>query len=756
MREGLASEGAANLPQCTAAAGPKVATIRDNSGMVAVTHAPSDIPSAERLVAGLGEFDAARVVEALRRIDALYGDAKLSTGEPIMAHVLGMAHIITGLEMDADTRIAALFFSAHARDAKSPEMLRRDFGEAVAQMVEGLHRMNGLRLITRGAAGDSAPQLRAQAEILRKMLLAMVGDIRVVLLRLASRTQTLRFMSDHPGPEREQTARESLDIYAPLANRLGVWQLKWELEDRAFRYLEPETYKRIARLIDERRIEREQFITDAIARLRDELARAGIAAEVYGRPKHIYSIWNKMQKKHLEFSQLFDVRALRVLVGDVKDCYAALGVVHAIWSPIGSEFDDYIAQPKGNHYQSLHTAVTVADGRAMEVQIRTREMHNHAELGFAAHWRYKEGAASSSGEYDQKISLLRELLSWRDEIAGSPDWVEQYKRAALDDTIYVVTPQGRVVDLPAGATPIDFAYRVHTDLGHRCRGAKVNGQMVQLNTPLQSGQMVEITAAKQGGPSRDWLNPQLRFLVSPRARQKVKQWFGQADEEATLNNGRAFVSREMAREGASGANLELLAATLGFRDAEMMFLAAGRGELGPRAIATALRGAGEEAVPPPAPPVKSRALGEAGVLVEGVGKLLTHLGACCKPVPPDLIRGFVTRGKGVSIHRPDCHIFRNMSGRNPERVIEVDWGQAGAARVYSVDIAVEAADRQGLLRDISDVLARERLNVTAVRTLSRGNRADMGFTIEVTGLDQLQRAILLIGEVPSVEAVRRA
>ncbi len=701
--------------------------------MVAVTHALSDIPTLARLVAGLQETDAARIRRAHERANELYGDGCLSTGEPILEHTMGMALIITGLELDADTRIAALFFSAHARDPHAREKLLAEFGPAVADMVEGLHRLNGLRVIGRGLGAATAGELRAQNEILRKMLLAMVEDIRVVLLRLASRTQTLRWYANHPGPERVQTARESLDIYAPLANRLGVWQLKWEIEDRAFLYLEPEAYKRIAGQLDERRLEREQFISNATTRLREELARAGIKAEVHGRAKHIFSIWNKMTRKRLEFSQLFDVRALRVLVDEVKDCYAVLGVVHAMWTPIPAEFDDYIAKPKDNHYQSLHTVVMAADGRSIEVQIRTREMHSHAELGFAAHWRYKEGAASSSGEYDQKIALLRELLSWRDEVAGSPDWVAQVKRAALDDTIYVLTPQGRVVDLPAGATPVDFAYRLHTDLGHRCRGAKVNGALVPLNTALRNGQRVEIVVAKQGGPSRDWLNPQLGYLVSNRARQKVRQWFAQIDEENTLGAGRAFVMRELSREGATSANLETLAATLGYRDTDAMFLAAGRGDLGPRAIAVALKG--ELAPSPEVPPATARPRAIAnddGVLIEGVGKLLTLLGNCCKPVPPDRIRGFVTRGRGVSIHRPDCVAFRNMASRNPERVIEAEWGQpSGGSRTYAVDITVEAADRQGLLRDISDVLAREKINVTAVRTLSKNNQAQMGFTIEV-------------------------
>ncbi len=493
--------------------------------MVAVTHSISQSVSAlsvdELLCEGLPSEDARRVGDALAWVQPIYENRTLGTQEQVWQHALGTALIAASLRLDADTRVAALCFAVgDVLDHPNEEIATR-YGESVARLVDGLRRLNGLRVITRMTTTASAPEIRAQSEVLRKMLLAMVEDIRVVLLRVASRTQTLRYFTDHPGRTRESIARESLDIYAPLANRLGIWQLKWELEDLSFRFLEPETYKRIARMLDERRVEREQFIVDAVARLKREVQAIGVTAEVYGRPKHIYSIHNKMRAKRLDFSQIFDVRALRVLVDEVKDCYAVLGIVHQIWTPIPKEFDDYISMPKGNNYQSLHTAVYAGDGRALEVQIRTHEMHNHAELGVAAHWRYKEGSGPSSGDYDEKIALLRSLLSWRDEVTDSADWLEQFKRASLDDTIYVLTPQGRVIDLPRGATPIDFAYRVHTDLGHRCRGAKVNGQLVTLNTPLESGQTVEIMSTKEGGPSRDWLNAQQNYVATPRARQRV-------------------------------------------------------------------------------------------------------------------------------------------------------------------------------------------------------------------------------------------
>ena len=487
------------------------------------TAVPADLLAL--LVAGLAP-DGQRLIErALTLVTGTYRDSRLGTQEPTLDHAVGMATIAATLNLDLDTRLAALMFAVadHFDDARQwRERLDADFGETPARLVDGLHRLKGLRLLMRPQAGASA-DVKAQTETLRKMMLAMVEDIRVVLLRLASRTQTLRHLTAHPGQQREGVAHESLEIYAPLANRLGVWQLKWELEDLSFRFIEPDTYKRIARMLDEKRVEREQFIVDAIARLKTELAMSGIDAEVYGRPKHIYSIWNKMRGKDLGFAEVYDVRALRVLVNEVNECYAALGLVHHLWQPINGEFDDYISHPKGNYYRSLHTAVTAEDGRPFEVQIRTREMHRHAELGVAAHWRYKEtGSQSKSATradtaYDDKIAWLRQLLSWRDEITDSAEWVQQFKRAALDDTIYVLTPQGRVIDLARGATPIDFAYRVHTDLGHRCRGARVNGHMVPLNTPLASGQRVEIVSTKQGGPSRDWLNPAQGYLATSRA-----------------------------------------------------------------------------------------------------------------------------------------------------------------------------------------------------------------------------------------------
>ena len=727
--------------------------------MVSIVHSvalnDSEAESLTLLQAGLLPEAQAHVESAFQLARDAYGDRVLGTAEPVFQHAVGMALIATSLDLDVDVRCAALLFAAGDHVENSADILKAGFGDTVASLVDGLKRLGSLRPLTRAAAGagsgEGAAEMKTQTEILRKMLLAMVDDIRVVMLRLASRVQSLRFLGNRPGALRDEMARESQLIYAPLANRLGVWQVKWELEDLAFRYLEPETYKRIARMLDEKRSEREGFIESAVRRLQEELAASGVKAEVYGRPKHIFSIWNKMRGKDIDFENVYDVRALRIIVDEVKDCYTALGIVHHLWQPIRGEFDDYISHPKGNYYRSLHTAVAAEDGRSLEVQIRTHEMHEHAELGVAAHWRYKESGKSvkAGGDYEDKISWLRQLLSWRDEIADSGEWIEQFKRAALDDTIYVLTPQDKVIDLPRGATALDFAYRLHTDLGHRCRGAKVDGHMVPLGTPLQNGQRVEVVAVKTGGPSRDWLNPNQGFLVSSRARSKVRQWFAAQDEADMLTQGRAIVTKELQREGQSQANLDELAAKLGLKSADALFLAAARGEVGVRAIDVALRGG--ETLPDPEPEIqtrKSRA-GDSRILVVGVDNLMTQTGKCCKPMPPDAITGFVTRGKGISIHRVDCVNFRNMAARNPERVISADWGeQAGA--VYPVDIVVDATDRQGLLRDISDVLSREKINVTAVKTQSRGGLAHMSFVVEVPATGILVRVLSSLREVPGV------
>ena len=649
------------------------------------------------LAAGLAPQAQARLAEALAFAEPLYAGQLLSTGEPVWPHALGLGASLADIGADPAARAAGVLFAA-PKYLAAGDALEARFGAEIAGLAAGVEKLYQLRVLTRASAAQ-------QSEVLRKMLLGMVEDVRVVLIRLASRTQTLRWFARHPSAERAAYARETLDIYAPLANRLGVWQLKWELEDLSFRFLEPEVYQRIARMLDERRAEREQYIAQAIATLARELAAAGVAAEVSGRPKHIYSIWNKMRLKGLDFGQLHDVRALRVIVPEVKDCYAALGVAHNLWQPIAREFDDYISRPKDNLYQSLHTAVLGPGGKTLEVQIRTEEMHRHAELGVAAHWRYKEAGRATRADsgFDDKIAWLRQLLAWRDEVADSGTWAEKTRRAALDETIYVVTPQGKVVDLPRGATPVDFAYALHTDIGHRCRGAKVDGRIVPLDTPLKSGQRVEISVAKAGGPSRDWLSAERGFLRTGRARAKVRHWFN-------LQEG-------------------------------------GRQPGAPQRPKLA---------PPPAsvaPRKKKAAATGGGILVVGMDRLMTQLAKCCKPVPPDPIRGFVTRGRGVSIHRQDCASLGRLAQKDAARLIEAQWG--GAPGAYGVDMVVTASDRPGLLRDVGDALARERINVTAVRTLSRDELATMRFSFDVADLGQLKRAFAVVREVPGVLRVAR-
>jgi len=603
-----------------------------------------------------------------------------------------------------------------------------------------------------------------QTENVRKMLLAFSRDLRVVMLRLASRLQTLRHYAASKRQVPSALASESLQVFAPLANRLGIWQIKWEMEDLSFRFLEPATYKDVARLLDEKRAERERYMVALRERLKQALNKQGINAQVDGRPKHIYSIVRKMRGKSLPFDKVFDIRALRVVVPQVVDCYQALSWIHEHFTPISEEFDDYIAKPKANGYQSLHTVVRDADGGPIEVQIRTQAMHDHAENGVAAHWAYKEAGAkgyagvSANSAYDTKIAVLRQLLAWERDLTGAAQ--EKARGSALfDDRIYVLIPEAAVVELPQGATAIDFAYTVHTNLGHRCRGAKVDGVMVPLNTPLANGQTVEITAIKEGGPSRDWLNPELGFLASPRARAKVRAWFNAQVSQETIAKGREAVEKSLQRLGCTAIRLDDLASQLGFKSAESLFEVVGKDEFSLRNIEVLLNPP-EPALEPDeylqkkfkgAVPRKS----PSGVLVVGVDSLLTQLSRCCKPAPPDSIGGFVTRGKGVSIHRQDCSNFRELALRHGERVIDVRWGEGKSAEgsVYPVDVSVEAMDRQGLLRDISEVFAKEKMNVIGVQTQSVKGTAWMTFTVEIGDAVSLNK---VLGSVRGVKGVRAA
>lgn len=750
--------------------------------MVSIVAAPSE--TRIQLSSGLTAEDSTRVLDALAFVEPLYEGRTVSTGQDTFAFVQGVATTLAQLNTDADTRIAGLLFELPVVDPGAAEKIEQRFGKEITDFVSDIRQLMRLHDQTFGyqeiGRGKNASQQAAeQLETLRKMLLAMATDMRVVLVRLASRVTTLRYFAELKleNERTHQYARETLDLYAPLANRLGVWQLKWELEDLAFRFLEPASYKTIAKMLEEKRLEREGFVEAAIARLKSELAAAGIKADVFGRPKHIYSIWNKMRGKSLDFSELYDVRAFRVIVDDVKTCYAVLGLVHNIWTPIPEEFDDYISRPKPNGYQSLHTVVIAEDGRALEVQIRTHEMHRFAEYGVAAHWRYKEtgGSTFSAQKYDEKIAWLRQLLAWKSEVTdavvGQEDmrreWVEKLKSAALDDRIYVMTPQARVIELPSGATPIDFAYHLHTDVGHRCRGARVDGVMVPLNTPLKNGQTVEIITARgsaPAGPSRDWLSP--GYVASPRTRSKVRAWFNAIEQQETLAHGRTLVEKTLQREGKTAVNLEELAHKLGFAKVDDLFLSVGKEEFSLRNIEHALHADEADKVPGKPPegeaviPNKSRASSVAqgarsGVLVVGTEGLLTQLARCCKPAPPDEIVGFITRGKGVSIHRANCKNLAQMRMNALERVIQTTWGESGKDTVYPVDIFVLANDRQGLLRDISEIFSREKINVIGVSTQSSKGQARMSFTAEISSTAQLQKALAIIHDVVGVIEVQR-
>ena len=737
---------------------------------------------------------------ALALAQARLGDARGGTGESIVAHARGTLGVLVGLNVDTPTRVASLLFGLG--DALSLDEVTAQFGEEVRTLVDGMRQLLRLKDMTLRANGASSG---TEIETLRRMTLAMASDIRVVLLRLASRLQSLRWHAESKTPVERAIANETLEILAPLANRLGLGQLKWELEDLAFRFLEPDLYKSIALQLEERRVEREAFVLAAVDRLREVLREQGIDAEVTGRPKHIRSIYNKMVTKGLSFAEVQDLRAFRVLVGDVKECYSVLGAVHQVWPPVPREFDDYISRPKPNGYQSLHTVVIAEDGRPLEVQIRTREMHRHAEFGVASHWRYKETTAPGpapgppaggvarrgrgAGAQDERVEWMRQLLMWQQEVGATLGGRMPTASGGEHDRIYLLTPQAKVVELPEGATPVDFAYHVHTNLGHRCRGARVDGHMVPLNTVLRNGQTVEVVAARAGsgpeGPSRDWLNPQLGYVRSQRARAKVRQWFNALELERDISAGRDKVERVLQREGRTALALDELARRLGFPKPDELFVAVARDEVGPRALEEAVRGGTEgtraDAHRMPAPgtaealaldgdaaaraprPARSDASG-GGVRVVGVDFLMTQLARCCRPAPPDPIIGFVTQGRGVSVHRQGCRSFADMARRAPERVLDTSWGDwqpdgplgKGAVRgSYPVDVTLRARDRQGLLRDVSDVFARDRLNVTAVQTLSRDGVAQMRFTVEVPGIPQLERTLVTVRGVAGVMSCER-
>jgi GTP pyrophosphokinase len=668
-----------------------------------------------------------------------------------------VAEIVAALTEDVTLARAVLIKVARARAALAPEVLRRLTDPDACATAEALEKLGEIRLPSRWSPSQGLDS--RQAETLRKMLLAVVSDPRLILARLAEQLVALRHARDAPAEVRERLALEARAVFAPLANRLGIWQLKWELEDLSFRYLEPEHYRRIAAALNERRSDREQYIEAFCAELRAALAQADIAAEVHGRPKHIYSIYRKMQRKHLAFEQLFDVRAVRVIVASIPDCYAALGVVHSQWRYIPGEFDDYIATPKENAYRSIHTAVIGPQGKSVEVQIRTRQMHEHAELGVAAHWTYKEGTTADV-QYQRKIEAVRRMLAPGN--GGLPaidgEFLEQVGAELFRDRVYVLTPKGEVIDLPHGATPLDYAYSVHTSLGHRCRGAKINGRIVPLTHVLTNGEVVEIITAKQDGPSRDWLAPELGFLVSARNRAKVRAWFRKLDAADNRGAGRAIAERELSRLGVTPERLPELITALHAGDNDQFHQLLGEGEITVPQLTRAVErlwGRGEPA--PAAAPARTRAVRGSPVDIEGVGDLPITLARCCAPLRPQPIAGYITVGRGVTIHRRGCPSFERMRAVRPERVLQVEWSTSEPAAL-PVRIEVHAHDRRGLVRDLTDVLALERLSIQAMTTTTdqATGTAEVVLSLRIDDDGQLQRLLQRLAAVPNVTLARRA
>jgi GTP pyrophosphokinase len=705
------------------------------------TTASTQITASERLRAA---FAAVRALDLAE--DAL----------AVLRSALDVAEIVRTLDADDDVVIAALLQPLLDAKVMDRETAEKHFGLDATRLARSLSQLGEF-----GLPADWTPEQgleSGQAEALRKMLLAVIGDVRLVVVRLAGQLQKMRAAKFLDQVQQRKLATETREVYAPLANRLGVWQLKWELEDLAFRYLQPADYKRIAAALKVRRSERERYMEELQSLLHSELRDAGIDATIEGRPKHIYSIWRKMQAKHLAFEQLMDIRAARVLVNSVAECYAALGIVHSLWQFIAGEFDDYIATPKDNRYRSIHTAVIGPGAQAVEIQIRTHEMHADSERGVAAHWRYKEGGRGDQA-YERKINQLRSLLSPAEGGDTSRDFLDRMRVDLFQDRVYVVSPKGEIVDVPVGGTPLDFAYQVHTDLGHRTRGAKVNGRMVALDYQLKNSETVEIITAKAAHPSRDWLSPQSGFLASPRHRNKVRAWFRKQNETQNKAEGRAMFDREIQRLGVNSPPIPELLSELKLPSTEALHEALGLGEVSPAQVAGAIqrllhaRDARPERAASPRSPAAVR---EPDIEVQGIGDLLSTYARCCKPVPPEAIVGYITVGRGVSIHAQSCANLGRLSIKSPARVLAVTWGKMGSSE-FPVDIEVQAFDRRGLVRDVSAALADDKISIQGMNTVTdkRDNVAHMQIKISISGLPQLSHVLSRIAQLPNVISARR-
>jgi GTP pyrophosphokinase len=730
----------------------------------------------ERIPAHYGDESRARIADAAELMQHCVGDEQLETGESAARHRLATAEILVGLRMDAQTLCAALLGGCVGHAGIDAASLDARFGSGLARMVQDLGRISQLADLEperAGAGRDKPREHQRREEKLRRMLLDIAEDVRAILIVLAEQLHLMRAAKHLPPERRRELADDTRRLYAPLANRLGVWQLKWELEDLSLRYLEPDEYQRIARLLRERRDERQAYIARVIATLQQEFERVGLRANISGRPKHIYSIWRKMQRKRVDIDEIFDLRAVRVMVDSEDDCYTALSVVHGLWPYIPDEFDDYISKPKGNFYRSLHTAVTGPDGKVLEIQIRTPDMHRHAEYGVAAHWAYKESAGHDAA-FQRRVVLMRNWLEQTLDApagAGQDDPIGEGPPAQSTEasSIYVLTPQAKVIELPAGATPLDFAYAIHSEVGHHCRGARVDGRIVPLTYKLKSGETVEIITQKNAAPSRDWLSAHHGYLITSRARNRVRQWFKHQDYERHLAEGRNLLEKELARLGIdSKPSLEPLAARFNLQHGDDLLAALGRGDLAVGAVARQLgEPHGERRDGPPdneqslalTPPRRQRRHSERPeVIVAGVPDLMTQIASCCHPVPYDAIVGFITRGRGVAVHRSSCNNISRLRDDERERLIEVEWADQPDSAAYPVDIIITAADRKGLLRDVSSVLADEDANVidTETHTDATNDRASMRFTVEVSDIGQLDQVCGKLRQLTDVIEVRRS
>ncbi|MBN1267271.1 MAG: bifunctional (p)ppGpp synthetase/guanosine-3',5'-bis(diphosphate) 3'-pyrophosphohydrolase [Anaerolineales bacterium] len=698
-----------------------------------------------------------RILRAYRKAEELHAEQTRASGEPYIQHCLAVAAILAELGLPSPAIIAGLLHDTVEDTFMTMDDLKKEFGEEVALLVDGVTKLTQLPRVSGRAGGSKSIVLATESELaketLRKTFLAMGDDVRVVVIKLADRLHNMRTLRHLPREKQERIARETLEIFAPLANRLGIWQIKWELEDLSFRYAMPEEYRRIAAFVDERRVDRESVMNNIIDHLKHILSEEGITAEIKGRPKHLYSIYKKMERKNVPFDQVFDVRGIRIIVESEHDCYVSLGVIHSQWQPMPGAFDDYIATPKDNYYQSLHTAVMYEDGRPLEVQIRTPEMDERAEYGIAAHWRYKEGRRRDDA-YERKILWLRRLMEWRQDVDDASDFVDAMKTDVFTDRVYVFTPRGDIFDLPSGSTPIDFAYHIHTDIGHRCRGAKLDGKLVSLDHKIKTGDVLEILTTKRGGPSRDWLNPSLEMVASQRARSKIRQWFKRQDREQNISHGRLLLERELRRLGMEAHSYENIAKEMDYSSVDDLLAAIGCGDTHLGKIIPRLDKEEEdhdEFTIPTTAEFLNEPLGSEEVTILGVSGLLTQLARCCNPVPGDQIIGYVTRGRGVTVHRLDCPNILRI--RDKERLVQVSWGQQ--MQRYPVSIRIRAYDRDGLMKDVSTLLLNESISISTLNVATKNSLATFDMVMSIMDINQLSRVLNKIEALPNVLEARR-